>query len=377
MYIDWLKISHIRNLEECRLEFPRGLILFYGHNAQGKTNILESLYLLSHARSFRGGRNEHIIRFEEEWGAVEGSILKGDQEDVVRIVLQRSKRYAFINGKRCTRLSELAGYVHFVTFTIDELAILRGVPGQRRQFIDKIVFNLFPSYMGQLREYNRVLKQRNVLLQSIRSGENTTEQLDTWTHYLIEYGAEILHRRLKAIDEINRMLSDQYSRFTGIEEIVKICYIPTSYDKHVLSSELSSRETIKELYEQKIMRLRRQEIERGYTLAGPHRDDFSVLIGGHDCYYYGSQGELRSVLIAIKMVEISLFEEKRRDSPIVLLDDILSELDSRRSQELLSGIDRNKQTFLSLTSLDMMKAFSPDVTLFQVSGGKVQRGKFP
>ncbi|MFC1850549.1 DNA replication/repair protein RecF [candidate division CSSED10-310 bacterium] len=231
------------------------------------------------------------------------------------------------------------------------------------------MYNLYPGFLAVLRDYGRVVQQRNSLLNRLREGAGSLPELDSWNQHLIELGTYIFCKRVELVNTVNKYLPEQYSRLSSIEENIKLCYKITLQGISKDEVSLLNPEEVKELYKKNIAERQNLEITRGHTLFGPHRDDFSILLGDKDLASFGSQGEKRSALIALKLTEIALFELKRNDYPITLLDDIFSELDAQRSKELLLNLDLRKQTFLSTTSLNQLETIVSGATLYEIQKG--------
>lgn len=371
MYLKQVSINNLRNIKEIKLSLPEGLVILTGRNGQGKTNILESIFLLSHARSFREQKNEYLIRNSCSQGSVEGLFHLPGHEAKIRIVLENNNRHAFINGKKCQRLSELAGYVHFVTFSFNDLQILSGTPSERRLFLDKFIFNMRPSYLSILRDYRRILKQRNVVLMRLNQVGGNSSELDVWDEHLINKSVEIYRYRFKVFQLINNLISEKYSVLSKLEEKLQVCYKTNLYNRVENKGFIVSPHEVKLLLKKKINSQRQQEIHRGFTLSGPHRDDFFIEINNRNVHHFSSQGEVRSSIIALKLVEIDLFIKQRGFSPILLFDDVLSELDLERAKDLMNGLMKAKQTLISTTSLDILKSIAKEAMIFEVENGEI------
>lgn len=373
MFLKRVIINTIRNIQHITLPCQKGLTVFTGSNAQGKTNILESLYLLSHARSFRDAKNEHLIAFGKEFGSIDGLVDVGGHEVLLRVVVQKGTRTAFIDGKKCSRLSELAGYVHFVTFTVTDLQTINSTPSQRRNLLNKIVFNLYPGYIHLLREYERALFQRNHILTLLRRKERRKDDLAIWDQQLVRYGSQVYYYRMRIINSLNMILPQKYSMLTAIEVHPQICYKISLYGGKESYAEKIDKDSIQEAFLRKLHDNYDREIERGYTMIGPHRDDYSICFEKGDMRFVSSQGEQRTAVIALKLAEIELFEHKRQETPIILFDDVLSELDSIRSSFLLKLVDCDKQVFLSCTKQKDLFEFAQNAEIFEVEAGFLRK----
>jgi len=373
MFLSKVTIVNIRNIGELDLTFERGLTVFAGLNGQGKTNILEAIYLLSHARSFRNARNEHLIKFGEEFGYIDAELQRQGHEVPLRVVLQKQGRAAFVYGKRCGRLSDLAGQVHFVTFDVTDLQTVSATPGQRRSMLDKIVFNIFPGYIHTLREYEKILLQRNHLLGIMRAGKGSPAELDIWTRQLVTSGVQVIDLRMKVVEQINAVFPETHKLLTAIAENPRICYKISLYGGNEEQERKHGTEAMQEYFYERLQEHRRSDIERGFTQIGPHRDDFAILLQQRDMRHVSSQGEQRTAVIALKLAEFTLFQQKYGEAPVVLFDDVFSELDPKRAELLLLLLEQGKQILLSCTQVEYVRSRRRDFTLYEVSQGKVNK----
>ncbi|MBN2382274.1 DNA replication/repair protein RecF [bacterium] len=373
MQLNHISITNIRNIKELSIECSKGVTVFTGNNGQGKTNILEAIFLLAHARSFRNAQNEHLISFGQEYGSVEGELKRKEHEIPLRVVIQKRERTAFLYGKKCSKLSELAGHVHFVTFDVTDMQTLNTSPAQRRNMLNKIVFNLSPGYLQQLRSYEKTLTQRNVLLNALKSGKGSLDELEAWNSQLVHTGLPVYRARHETVTLINSLFSTIYSSMIDIEENPRICYKISLYGEQGHHDPEHGLSDLKELYAQRLKKITQREIERGHTLLGPHRDDFSIFFQQNDMRFVRSQGEQRTAIIALKLTEIELFKRKYAESPIILFDDIFSELDDTRMKQLMYFFDKDYQIFLSCVRRENMQEITGQTVFYEVNQGLVRR----
>jgi len=370
LFLESVTIQNIRNIAKTSFIFSAGTVVFTGENAQGKTNILEALFLLSHARSFRDARNEHLVKQEEEIGSVQGRLISRDRETDMRIVIQMDTRTAFINGKKCSRLSELAGLAHFVTFVSSDLTVLKGPPGDRRNFFDRFIYNLYPGYLLILKEYKQVLRQRNSLLPLISEARASYDELESWDKQLIDLGSSIVKKRIELIKTINNKITEKYNFLSSLNSRTILKYHLSLKGLSENSFNSLSLKEIADVMKNNLDRNRQKEIDRGHTITGPHRDDFSIFLDDNDIRHFGSQGEIRSMIISLKLIELDLFKEQRRDTPILILDDVFSELDSTRSKKIFTRLERDTQTFISTTSLHDLTISAEKALIFEIRKGE-------
>jgi recF protein len=336
MFIEKIELNNFRNYESLLLEFDKGTNIFYGNNAQGKTNILESVYVCGTTKSHKGSKDREIINFNRDESHIRMFVNKNDNNYQIDMHLKKNKSKGIaINSVPIKKASELFGIVNFVFFSPEDLNIIKNGPSERRRFLDLELCQLNKLYLIQLSDYNRILNQRNKLLKSKFSPE-LIDTIGVWDEQLINYGSIIIAERTKFIAELNQIITDIHSNLTGQQEVIEIIYEPS---------------VIVSNFAEQLNKNRPKDIHRRQSLIGPHRDDFSILINGIDIRKYGSQGQQRTAALSLKLAEIYLVKKITRDTPILLLDDVLSELDSSRQNYLLQNI-HDIQTLITCTGLD-------------------------
>jgi len=336
MFIEKIELNNFRNYESLLLEFDKGTNIFYGNNAQGKTNILESVYVCGTTKSHKGSKDREIINFNRDESHIRMFVNKNDNNYQIDMHLKKNKSKGIaINSVPIKKASELFGIVNFVFFSPEDLNIIKNGPSERRRFLDLELCQLNKLYLIQLSDYNRILNQRNKLLKSNFSPE-LIDTISVWDEQLINYGSIIIAERTKFIAELNQIITDIHSNLTGQQEVIEIIYEPS---------------VIVSNFAEQLNKNRSKDIHRRQSLIGPHRDDFSILINGIDIRKYGSQGQQRTAALSLKLSEIYLVKKITRDTPILLLDDVLSELDSSRQNYLLQNI-HDIQTLITCTGLD-------------------------
>ncbi len=333
MKIKSLKLKNFRNYDLLYLDFDDSINIFYGNNAQGKTNILEAVYLSGTTKSHRGTKDRDLIRFGEEESHIEVIVEKNSLDYQVDIHLKKnSPKGIAINKIPIRKASELFGIINIVFFSPEDLNIIKNGPSERRRFIDFELSQLDKIYLSNLSNYNRVINQRNHLLKDLKDEQT----LDVWDMQLIKYGNEIINRRNKFIRQINEIISYIHYNLTGGKEDIKLIYEPNNGNMSL---------------EQMIKRNREKDIRVKSTSAGPHRDDICFLVKGIDIRRFGSQGQQRTAALSLKLSEIELVKNVINDTPVLLLDDVLSELDKYRQNYLLNSI-HDIQALITCTGVD-------------------------
>lgn len=355
MYIESIELSNYRNYSELHLDFDKGTNVFYGDNAQGKTNALEAIYVGATTKSHRGTKDKDIIRFGEDEAHIKIMLNKDDVPYRVDMHLKKNKTKGIaINGVPIRRASELFGVINVVFFSPEDLNIIKNGPAERRRFIDLELCQLDKIYVDSLVNYNKVLLQRNKLLKELYNHPEYEDMLDVWDMQLVNYGTKVMKARRSFIEDLNNIIHDIHHNLSGGKEDLKIFYEPDA--------------DIDEFAE-KLSRSRIQDIKQKTTLCGPHRDDITFIVNEIDIRRFGSQGQQRTAALSLKLSEIELVKKRVKDYPVLLLDDVLSELDSSRQEHLLSEI-RRIQTMITCTGLDdfISHSFQIDKTFKVVSG---------
>ncbi len=354
MYIKSLTLKNFRNYEEQSLLFDEKTNIFLGNNAQGKTNLLESLYLFSMGKSFRTNQDLELIRFGEEYTKAELIFCDRKREHTLEIIILRDKKKQIkINGLTISRLSELMGHLTVVLFYPEELGLVKEGPYIRRRFMDVAISQLRPQYYHILGRYHRVVEQRNRLIKKIRQN-GSGELLDTvsvWNEQLATLGCELMQDREEFMARLNALA--QKTHFDASGEKLSVVYKP--------------RFESKEAFLEKLKTSFDRELEQGYTLYGPHREDFEIYINDKEAKVFGSQGQQRSAVLSLKLAQADLLFEEYGEYPVLLLDDIMSELDAQRRSYLVGKIP-DKQVFITCTEVDAILRGK----VFAVSKGKAE-----
>lgn len=337
MIVKSLELNHFRNYKTLIIDFDKGTNIIYGNNAQGKTNILEAIYLSGTTKSHKGSKDRDMIRFGSDESHIRIFIEKQAKQFQIDIHLKknRSKGIA-INQIPIRKASELFGILNIVFFSPEDLNIIKNGPLERRRFMDMELCQLDKIYLDHLAKYNKVLNHRNKLLKDIYYHPDLKDTLCVWDIQLMEYGRKIIERRNLFVSQLNEIVSKIHYNITGGKEEILLSYEPSVKE---------------EFYEQELKRVYEKDLKYGQTTIGPHRDDMSFLIQGIDIRKFGSQGQQRTSALSLKLSEIELVKKVTNETPVLLLDDVLSELDSSRQNYLLDNI-KNTQTIITCTGLD-------------------------
>lgn len=337
MIIESIELNNYRNYENLKISFDEGTNILYGDNAQGKTNILEAAYLSGTTRSHKGSRDKEMIRFEEEESHIRTIVKKGEKTYRIDMHLKKSgSKGVAVNLIPIRKASELFGILNIVFFSPEDLSIIKNGPAERRRFIDLELCQLDKMYLSDLSNYNKVLNQRNKLLKDLVYQKDLMDTLPMWNAQLLEYGRRVIEKRRKFVENLNLIISEIHSHISGGKEHLVLEYEPN----------------IDELFfEDELNRAKEKDRKLCQTTVGPHRDDMKFTVDGIDIRKFGSQGQQRTSALSLKMSEIDLVKQSINSTPVLLLDDVLSELDSNRQNFLLNRIE-NIQTMITCTGLE-------------------------
>ena len=348
MWINNIKLNNFRNYNNKEIKLHENINVFFGENAQGKTNIIESIFLCSIGKSFRTNKEKELIKFNEEKTLVEINYEKSDRTGNIKIEIGEKKQ-VYLNGIKIKKLSELLGNINIVIFTPDDINILKGGPQNRRKFLDIMISQLRPNYMHILSLYNKTLEQRNNYLKQIKTEKKDENLLDIWDEKLIDYGIKIYEYRKEFLEKIKNKIKNIHKDITNGREDIEIKYISDAITRQTFINELKSR--------------RKLDIIKGFTTKGVHRDDFIIYINKKELNIYGSQGQHRTAILSLKLSELNIIYEETGEYPILLLDDFMSELDEKRREHFLKNI-KNTQIIITCTEklrLENLKYFSYNV----------------
>ena len=321
-------MENFRNYEKQNIILNPDINIIYGNNAQGKTNIIEAIFLCSYGKSFRAKKDSDLIKFGKERAKVEVLYEKIDREGKITVNIDNKKLF-YINDINQKKISDIIGKINIVTFTPDDIEIIKDGPQRRRKFLDMMISSLKPNYIHLLNTYNKALEQRNNYLRQIKIENKSINMLDIWDETLSEYSYKIFEYRKYFIDKFSEKLEVFHNLITksGKEEI-KIKYISNGRDR--------------ESYLENLRKSRQVDIKRGFTATGIHRDDFMIYINNRPVAIFGSQGQQRTAVLTLKLCELQIVKDELNENPILLLDDFMSELDNQRRKSFLENIEGNQ-----------------------------------
>ena len=337
MIIKSLELENFRNYKSLNIEFDKGVNILYGDNAQGKTNILEAIYVSATTKSHKGAKDKEIINFEAEEAHIKTYLDKEGLERRVDMHLRKSKSKGIaIDTVRLKKAAQLLGLLNVVFFSPEDLSIIKDAPAQRRRFVDMELCQLDQSYLYDLNQYNKIIAQRNKLLKDMYNNQDLKNMLGIWDMQIITYGQKIIKRRRLFVDQLNEIIDEIHYKLSGGKERIKVEYAPYVDEDN---------------FEEMMKKAREKDIKLKSTSVGPHKDDFIFIVNGIDIRTYGSQGQQRTAALSLKLSEIELVKKITGDNPVLLLDDVLSELDSNRQNHLLNNIG-DIQTIITCTGLE-------------------------
>lgn len=363
MRLNNLFLQHFRNYEDLALTFPKNLTIFLGENAQGKTNILESIYVLAMTRSHRTNNEQELIEWGADFASVKGEVQKNHSKVPLELLLTKKGRKTRINHIEQKRLSSYVGQLNVILFAPEDLSLVKGSPSLRRKFLDMEIGQIDPIYLYDLVQYQNVLKQRNQYLKQQKKVDLL--YLSVLNEQLVDFGSKVLLARAKFVKRLEYWANLLHQKISHEKENLTLRYVST------LDFTLTdSVDEIKERFLNLLEKNQARELQRQTTLLGPHRDDLSFAINEIDVQTYGSQGQQRTTALSVKLAEIDLMQEETGEYPILLLDDVMSELDDSRQLHLLETIEGKVQTFLTTTTLDHVKnKMTVTPTIFYVENG--------
>lgn len=370
MYLEELSINNFRNYSEAKLTFSPATNILIGKNAQGKTNLLEAIYVLAMTRSHRTNNDHELLRFKTNSATVRGTLINQLGKTKLGIELSNKGKKARVNQLEQAKLSQYIGKMNVILFAPEDLALVKGSPAVRRRFIDMEFGQIDANYLYNLSQYKAVLKQRNRYLKQLQQKKVTDLLLlDVFSDQLAAFGAEIIIRRLGFLTKLGKFAAKLQLQITNQQESLKLKYDSTinlENQKMIKTDWIYKK--LKEQYRQQ----QKKEIFQGTTLSGPHRDDLAFLINEKNVQLYGSQGQQRTAALSVKLAEVDLMHQETGEYPILLLDDVLSELDGARQTSLIKSIQNRVQTFLTTPSLnDVARQLIKDPKVFIINQGKI------
>lgn len=353
MYIKNIKLKHFRNYEEQEINLKENINVFFGNNAQGKTNIVEAIFLCALGKSFRTNKEKELIKFNKEKSFVEIEYSKKDREGKISYSIGEKKEI-FINDIKIKKMSDILGNINIVLFSPEDINILKDGPSNRRKFINMLISQLRPNYVYCYNLYLKVLEQRNNYLKNIKNNKIDENLLDIYDEKLADYGITINQYRNEFIEKIKEKINDIHKNITEEKEEIKVKYISDCFEK--------------EKFLRKIKENRKKDLLRGYTSCGIQRDDILFYINGKQVDIYGSQGQQRTTILSLKLCELEIIKDEIGEAPILLLDDFMSELDENRKNNVLKNM---KDMQIIITCTENIKLEETKINAYHVKEGNV------
>lgn len=370
MYIEQLSLKNYRNYEDLAISFENKVNVILGENAQGKTNVMESIFVLAMAKSHRTSNDKELILWDKEYAKIEGRVIKQHGSLPMQLVISKRGKKAKCNHIEQQRLSQYVGNMNVVMFAPEDLNLVKGSPQIRRRFIDMEIGQVSPIYLHDMSQYQKILQQRNHFLKmmQIKKQSNQT-MLEILTEQFIQSAVKIIMKRFEFLRLLQNWAQPIHEGISRGLETLKIEYKPS-----VDVSEQQDLSKMVACFEEKFLKVKDREIERGTTMFGPHRDDLLFFVNGRDVQTFGSQGQQRTTALSLKLAEIELIQSEIGEYPILLLDDVLSELDDYRQSHLLNTIQGKVQTFVTTTSIDGIDHQTlKDAATFTVEAGTMKK----
>ncbi|MBF4695432.1 DNA replication/repair protein RecF [Fusibacter ferrireducens] len=367
MKIKSIALKNFRNYNYVHLGFDEHLNIIVGDNAQGKTNLLEALYVCGFGKSFRTTKDSDLVNFNEEITSVKIDIEhdNGYQEIIEYRINQKNRKEFLVNGVNITKISDLLGTINLVLFYPDDLKLIKESPGERRKFLNRELSHISKIYCLDIIEYNRILMQRNELLKKIFYKPEHKETLEIWDEQLADKGSKIIMKRMHFIERLGEISREIHGNITNHVENLSISYITSVKN-------LTNYDTIKDDLIAGFKKNQESDIKRGFTSIGPHRDDIDIKINGINIKSFGSQGQQRTAALSLKLSEIEIIKSEVGEYPILLLDDVMSELDHKRQKDLIYTL-KNVQTIITTTDVkNLLDDYINASKLIKVKGGSIQ-----
>ena len=400
MRLTHLSLTNFRNFTRLDLDVPGGTVMLVGDNAQGKTSLLEAIYFLATMTSFHASSDRQLINFIEARqnlaiGRIVADFVRRDETHrlEVRLIQEPNaqngethlRKEVLLDGVK-RKAGETIGQFNAVLFLPQMMGVIEGGPEERRRYLNLALSQVISHYQAALSEYNKALLQRNALLKQLFERQGDTSQLDYWDDQVATFGAQLIHARIRAVQELEKLAARTHRELTRANEVLRLSYQP-AYDplpqtpgQFSLPLEAAvdrvgfTQDQIRRGFVESLQKLRREEIGRGVTTIGPHRDELRFLANGIDLGTYGSRGQARSAILALKIAEVAWMHAKSGHWPILLLDEVLAELDIQRRADLLDRLNQAEQVLLCTTDVDLFAAeFIQKATVWRVAGGRVEK----
>lgn len=371
MRVTSIQLENYRNYEKLSLEFSRDLVIFLGENAQGKTNLLESIYVLAMTRSHRTTTEKELIQWDKDYARLLGYVEKKTHGISLEMAISKKGKKTKVNHIEQKKLSDYIGELNVVLFAPEDLFLIKGAPQIRRRFVDMELGQIDPIYLHHLTTYQKVLKQRNKYLKQLafKGNKEGDDYLDVLSEQLANAGSKVIFSRYRFVEKLEKWAHDIHQGITDGRETLKM-----KYESSISVRENMTQVEIESIFLSELMRNKLKELHKQTTIFGPHRDDLLFYINAQDVQTYGSQGQQRTAALSLKLAEIELINSEIGEYPILLLDDVMSELDDERQIHLLKTIEGKVQTFVTTTTLKHLKnRLQSEPEIFMVTKGKVER----
>lgn len=378
MFLKKLKLLNFRNYESCEVNFSGNKVILLGKNAQGKTNLLESIYYLATLSSFRANNDSEVIKWGRDSAFLSAELIRNDVNIEISVAINPPKQKIIkVNGLKKTSYSQYLGHLVVVNFGVSDLLLLRGAPSDRRRWLDDAISQIYPAYKDRLNKYKKIRTQRNNLLKDFKGNFNLNnvqeDTLAVFNEQISVSGSNIIHLRQKYLKEVQNIANLKHKNISLEEEDLVLEYNSViSGDFNAREDQISSPEKILELYIKAFEEKRNEEIARAQTVIGPHRDDVSFYINRIEAKSFASQGQQRTIVLALKLSEIDFIQNIIGESPVLILDDVLAELDKTRQNYLMNSIKKETQTIITTTDISgFNEKFLEDVVVYNIESGKI------
>lgn len=370
MFIDQIRLLKFRNYSEAGFSPDKELNILLGKNAQGKTSILEGIYMLATSKSWKAGKDTELVKWEEEAFRISAHVVREERNDIdIEIHYSKNnKKQVSINTVRQSKLSDIMGQVNVIVIEPEDVDIVRGEPTLRRRFMNTEISQIQPKYCHIFVSYKRILEQRNGLLKDLHRGHNTDGLLEVLNEQAVRYGSYLIKKRKEFLEKVGEISQKIHSEITEGKEQLEVKYRPNIGDVDSLSEG-----EIAEAMRNRLEVVKGEEIRRGMTLAGPQRDDADFFLNGKEARIYGSQGQQRTIALSLRLAELEIMEENAGETPIVLLDDVMTDLDEERRAHIYQMTRGKCQTFMTASSRRLL---DPEVLdgarVWEIEGGRVK-----
>ena len=369
MFIKNLKLKNFKNYSDINIDFNSNKILLIGKNAQGKTNLLEAIYYLSSLSPLKNKSDSDLIKWNETFTNIKSTIIKNDMETDLEVIINPPARKKLkVNGIQKNKSAEFLQNLSCVCFTTNDLLLLRGTPDDRRSWLDVAISQIYPAYNERLSKYNKIRTQKNNYLKELKGNINAdTTMLDVWNEQLSITGSNIIFIRINFLHEIQKIAQQKHNEISK-EEFLAINYTSSVIEDYCADKKFeNSNEFILECFKQKLQEKKLEEIIRGQSVVGPHRDDITFFINNFEAKKFASQGQQRTIVLSLKLAELNLIKEKINTNAILLLDDVLAELDDLRQNFLLNAIGNETQTIItSVDTLHFKEEYLKNGEIFEI-----------